>query len=312
MRRRFLNSAKGIDKDNYLTIEALEDGLTASLSANACEYCVNNDGNWKSLAAGTNTVSINTGQTLSFRGNITVTTNMGVGRFSVSKKFNLKGNCGSLVFGDNAADKTSLSLTANTFYRLFYNCANLISVSDDFLPFTTLSQGCYEEMFDYCTSLIKAPKLPATQLAKSCYYGMFYACFALTDAPELPATTLAGNCYKYMFYNCVKLSNVPSILPATTLESGCYEKMFNNCQAMTTAPVLPATTLVSYCYNGMFSGCSKLRNITALFTTTPSTYYTSGWVSGVSASGTFYKSSSASWNVTGDNGIPSGWTVRTV
>ena len=26
--------------NDYLTIEALEDGLTASLSTNACEYCI--------------------------------------------------------------------------------------------------------------------------------------------------------------------------------------------------------------------------------------------------------------------------------
>lgn len=48
-----------------------------------------------------------------------------------------------------------------------------------------------------------------------------------------------------------------------------------------------------------------------MFTTTPSTTYTSNWVQGVAASGTFIKNSSATWNVTGDNGIPTGWTVQT-
>lgn len=33
------------DSNNYLVIEALEDGLTASLSTRACEYCVDGDGN---------------------------------------------------------------------------------------------------------------------------------------------------------------------------------------------------------------------------------------------------------------------------
>lgn len=37
----------------------------------------------------------------------------------------------------------------------------------------------------------------------------------------------------------------------------------------------------------------------------------SGWVSGVSATGTFVKSSSATWNKTGSSGVPSGWTVIT-
>ena len=43
----------------YFTIEALEDGLTVKLSANACEYCIDGDGNWLSLAAGATTQSVN-------------------------------------------------------------------------------------------------------------------------------------------------------------------------------------------------------------------------------------------------------------
>ena len=48
-----------------------------------------------------------------------------------------------------------------------------------------------------------------------------------------------------------------------------------------------------------------------MFTTTPSTTYTSNWVNKVASSGTFVKNSAAQWNVSGLNGIPSGWTVRT-
>ena len=61
----------------------------------------------------------------------------------------------------------------------------------------------------------------------------------------------------------------------------------------------------------MFYGCSKLNYIKALFTTTPSNSYTGSWVSGVASSGTFVKNKNATWNVTGSNGIPSGWTVQT-
>jgi hypothetical protein len=61
----------------------------------------------------------------------------------------------------------------------------------------------------------------------------------------------------------------------------------------------------------MFSGCTKLNYIKAMFTTTPSTSYTSNWVKNVSSKGTFVKKSSATWDVTGVNGIPSGWTVQT-
>lgn len=48
-----------------------------------------------------------------------------------------------------------------------------------------------------------------------------------------------------------------------------------------------------------------------MFTTTPSISYTANWVKGVSSTGTFVKNSTAIWNVTGVNGIPSGWTVET-
>ena len=59
------------DINNYLTIVALEDGLTAALSGITVEYCGDGDGNWKTLSSNTNTESINKGQTLSFRGNLT-------------------------------------------------------------------------------------------------------------------------------------------------------------------------------------------------------------------------------------------------
>ena len=48
-----------------------------------------------------------------------------------------------------------------------------------------------------------------------------------------------------------------------------------------------------------------------MFTTTPGTDYTSNWVNGVASSGTFVKNVAAKWDVTGVNGIPSGWTVVT-
>ena len=106
----------------------------------------------------------------------------------------------------------------------------------------------------------------------------------MTEAPALPATTLANNCYTFMFADCT---------------------------SFTTAPVLPATTLITGCYNYMFLRSSSINYIKAMFTTTPSTTYTNDWVRGVALDGTFVKNSAASWNVTGDSGVPSGWTVQT-
>ena len=61
----------------------------------------------------------------------------------------------------------------------------------------------------------------------------------------------------------------------------------------------------------MFVDCSNLNYIKAMFTTEPSTSYTRNWVRNVAASGTFVKNSAATWDVSGKNGIPTGWTVET-
>lgn len=61
----------------------------------------------------------------------------------------------------------------------------------------------------------------------------------------------------------------------------------------------------------MFYKCSNLNYIKAMFTTTPSDSYTYNWVQGVASTGTFVKNAAAAWSVTGDNGIPTGWTIQT-
>lgn len=283
----------GIDINNYLTIEALEDGLTASLSTNACEYCIDGDGNWLSLAAGATTQSVNAGHTLSFRGNLTPGAYDGIGTFTISKRCNLEGNCMSMLFGDNAADNLSLSGKDSAFYMLFENCTKIVSVSENFLPATTLASYCYDTMFYGCTGLTTAPELPATTLANGCYVLMFFGCTSLTTAPALPATTLTQYCYSTMFSGCTSLTTAPELpattladyccqnmfsgctgltsaheLPATTLARWCYHGMFNNCTSLTTAPELPATTLASNCYSHLFYGCTSLTTAPELPATT--------------------------------------------
>ena len=214
-------------------------------------------------------------------------------------------NCTSLT----TAPALPATTLANGCYRgMFQSCTSLTTAPE--LPATTLAQYCYNAIFYGCTSLTTAPELPATTLADSCYSSMFRDCTSLTTAPELPATTLAEYCYDYMFSNCTSLTTAPA-LPATTLANGCYRGMFQSCTSLTTAPELPATTLAQYCYLVMFAGCTSLNYIKAMFTTTPDSNYTNKWVSGVASSGTFVKNSAATWNVTGVDGIPTGWTVVT-
>ena len=240
--------------------------------------------------------------------------------------------CTSLT---TAPELPATTLVANCYWHMFYNCTSLTTAPE--LPATTLATQCYSAMFYNCASLTKAPELPATTLANYCYSTMFYGCTSLTKAPELPATTLANYCYDNMFQGCTNLTTVPSVLPATTLADSCYSSMFKNCTSLTTAPQLPATTLADGCYASMFSGCTRLitapelpattlarvcynylfngctslNYIKAMFTTTPGTNLTRNWVEGVASTGTFVKNSAATWTTSGNNGVPSGWTVET-
>ena len=211
----------GINIDDYLTIEALENGLIASLSTNGFEYCIDGDGNWKTVAANVSTESINAGQTMSLRcSNPTIVATTGIGTFTISKKCNLKGNCMSMLFGDAGKDNFSLSGKNYCFYGLFKSSTTIQSVSSGFLPATTLSNNCYYSMFNSCPSLTTAPALPATTLSNSCYYYMFAGCTSLTTAPDLPALTLVSYCYRYMFYGCSKLNYIKAMF--TTTPSSSY------------------------------------------------------------------------------------------
>ena len=305
--------------EKYLTFEALESGTFTFTMENklstACvesvSYSIDDGETWITVnnidgeAVTLTTPTISEGNKVLWKG-VGVQycsntdpypgSNFGQGYFSSTGRFNISGNIMSMLFGDNFIDKVEFperittGYGAGAFSYLFghlnpqlRNCG-IVSAKNFILPATTLTDYCYSNMFIGCTALTAAPELPATTLTDYCYSNMFIGCTALTAAPELPATTLTTNCYSYMFYGCTSL---------------------------TTAPVLPATTLTTNCYSYMFYGCTLLNYIKAMFTTTPSTTYTQNWVSGVASTGTFIKNSAATWNVTGVNGIPSGWTVQT-
>lgn len=132
-------------------------------------------------------------------------------------------------------------------------------------------------------------------------------------------TTLPANSIFYQLFGCPSWSSVYNtaltsaenlVLPATTLTEYCYQYMFCHCSSLTTAPELPATTLVNACYSWMFVDCSSLNYIKCLATDLSIGGSTSYWVDGVAASGTFVKDASMTGWTTGDDGIPTGWTVQ--
>lgn len=205
-----------------------------------------------------------------------------------------------------APELPATSLANECYYEMFKGCSSLAKAPS--LPARSLTDQCYYGMFEDCSSLDSAPRLPATTLESACYSCMFKGCSKLYSAPELPATELAPYCYAGMFYECGDLSEAPE-LPAATLATACYYAMFVLCTSLPAAPVLPATELVDGCYNNMFYGCCSLSYLKALFTTKPSSDYTDDWTYGVSPAGIFVKSKDATWDVSGEDGIPYDWDV---
>ena len=299
---------------NYLTFTAQVANSSVGFKINGSvpgvtlQYSIDNGITWNDYTFG-NTISLpNIGDSVKFKGDNE--------SFSLNQQNFVYCYMQGLVAA--SGDITSLlnegggdvELTEYCFNKLFINCASLTTAPE--LPSTTLANNCYQSMFYGCSSLTTAPTiLPATTLATECYNKMFYTCTSLTTAPAISPTTLASNCCQEMFSSCVKLTTAPTILPATTLATNCYYGMFQKCTSLTAAPELPATTLATYCYSYMFYKCTNLNYIKAMFTTTPSGSYTNSWVKDVSATGTFVKNSAATWNVSGNSGIPTGWTVET-
>lgn len=283
-RRRLMGASRkgsGIDMSNYMTIEALEDGLTAKLTRTACEYSI--DGSeWVSLAAGTSTPAINAGQIISFKANNpTINSLYGIGTFTISKQCNLKGNCMSMLAYDDADSMTTVKDYG--FYKLFQSCTNIINVEKGFLPATKIGRNSYSQMFDGCSNLITAPVLSAISIGIYCCSQMFRNCSSLvTPPPELPALSTGQYCYSFMFYGCSKIEEAP-LLPATKLRDGCY--------------------------SSMFYGCSNLAYIKMLAPDISASECLDSWVNGVALSGTFVKNKNATWNVIGTSGVPEGWDV---
>lgn len=198
-----------------------------------------------------------------------------------------------------------ISLTANEGYGI--GISNYISVSvGDEIRFRKIGSSSSTVAYSYLWS-------------NTCTYELYGNIMSLVYGDNfIGQTTIPGKYYFCRFCSTFNAGEKNTwvksvenlVLPATTLTSNCYDAMFTECTQITKAPVLPATTLASHCYDAMFGGCTSLQYIKAMFTTTPGSNYTDYWVINVPSGGTFVKNSAATWDVTGNNGIPSGWTIE--
>lgn len=286
--RRSLINAKVKDSPNYLCFTAIEDGTFTLTLGSLCntncisyiEYSTDNGSTWvktnnvNSTEVVVTTPTIPAGNEVYWRGSgvrngIVSANNLNYfGIFSSTGKFDVSGNIGSYLFGE---DYDSSAYDNRSFISLFRNCVNLVNAKDLILPsnFTNDNTGyIYDCLFRDCTSLISTPSLShITTLKPYIYEYMFYGCTSLATAPELPATTLTTGCYRGMFEDCSTLINAPE-LPATALTNACYNMMFRKCTSLITAPTLRIISIDQISCANMFDGCSNLENVSIKITAT--------------------------------------------
>lgn len=194
---------------DYLTFRALEDGTFSwggSSTANRLSYSTDSGATWSEPSSAITTSTISSGDTVLWKGSGMNLSNSFIGIFSSTGNFDVQGNVMSLHFSDNFSGQTDLTDYPRAFMGLFSGCTTVINAENLVLPATTLSYGCYRNMFLNCTNMVAVPILSATTLADYCYYSMFSGCTSLTSAQINTDVIKGSTVCAYMFYNCTSLS----------------------------------------------------------------------------------------------------------
>ena len=115
-----------------------------------------------------------------------------------SMKTEIFGNVMSLLKGKDNLEGADAIEANNAFYGLFAGADKLVNNDERLLvlPATTLTEGCYDNMFNGCKGIEKAPELPAPKLEKNCYREMFYDCSKLNYVKCLATDISAEDCTK--------------------------------------------------------------------------------------------------------------------
>ncbi len=115
-----------------------------------------------------------------------------------SMKTEIYGNVMSLLKGKDNLESATAIEAKNAFYGLFAGAEKLVNNTERLLvlPATTLTESCYQDMFNGCKGIEKAPELPAPKLEKNCYQEMFYDCAKLNHVKCLATDIKAENCTK--------------------------------------------------------------------------------------------------------------------
>lgn len=213
---------KDLDKSTPLTFVASEDGIitvtfnAGIILANDIHYIINR-GSEQTIAKNTQgsyNITVRKGDIVQL---YSTNTSLGVSAVAAARsvtrgvdtdakyinirpsmKTEIYGNVMSLLKGkDNLESATALE-AKNAFYGLFAGAEKLVNNDERLLvlPATTLTEGCYQDMFNGCKGIEKAPELPAPKLEKNCYQEMFYDCAKLNSVKCLATDIKAENSTK--------------------------------------------------------------------------------------------------------------------
>ena len=180
------------------------------------------------------------------------------------------------------------------------------------LPALSPKMMAYTSMFQE-SGIVETPEILAEEVEASTFQMTFYNCKSLTKCTSsLKPKLLYGSSYNQMFKGCTSLIKAPEIQATHHDASGNYHmgQMFSGCTSLTSSPSLKIQTLGKQGYYQLFYGCKNLNKIEMLATDVSATGCLSSWVNGVASVGTFIKSSTATWDITGVDGIPSSWIIK--
>lgn len=287
---------------DYFTIESLQDNNAIkmqkqgnSASTPTLSYSLDNGETWSiiTISSTTTFATINTGDTIIFKGNNTKLANAwdNYNYFNATKQFKVYGNVMSLLNGDDFKENSEFNSSSTLNFAGLLRTTYIVDASNLILPALTLYTSSYNGMFRGATNLVYGPKLlPALDVPHDGYSSMFEGCTSLVEAPEILATTVSGEgALNRMF---------------------CMNRNSKVTAAMTKGPVLRITNTNSYnnTYQQLFCGNGNLVEVTVLIEGTNRSF--TNWLNNVSSTGVI-KTLSGTTFTSGVSGLPSGWTTET-
>lgn len=193
--------ATAVTLETPLTLLALSDGtIVVSKPMSGMQYSKNGAAK---TSEGIEEITVKTGDKVAFYGDGTNITTYYVSSQNYTKiaggtaTVMVYGNIMSLVDEEGFATATTLTGN-NAFQSLFDKNTTLTDASNLLLPATTLTQSCYESMFNGCKNLTAAPELKAETLVAQCYYGMFDGCTKLGNVTCLATDIDASSLTKWL------------------------------------------------------------------------------------------------------------------